>query len=43
MLMYLKWAALGPASLLMAVVGRVLAPVLPFFVKDDGYLPEEIS
>ena len=38
-MMYLKWAALGPLSLFMAVLGRVLAPVLPFFVQDDGYLP----
>lgn len=38
-MMYLKWAAIGPLSLFMAVLGRVLAPVLPFFVQDDGYLP----
>lgn len=38
--MYLKWAALCPLSLLMAIVGRLLAPVLPFFVQDDGYLPK---
>lgn len=43
MLMYLKWAALGPASFLMAVVGRLLAPVLPFFVQDDGFLPDWLS
>lgn len=38
-MMYLKWAALGPLSLFMAVLGRILAPVLPFFVEEDGYLP----
>lgn len=39
-MMYLKWAALGPLSFLMAIVGRLLAPVLPFFVQEDGYLPK---
>ena len=36
---YLRWFLCIPASLCMAVVGRLLAPVLPFFVQDDGYLP----
>lgn len=38
-MLYIKWLLLTPVSLVMAVVGRVLAPVLPFFVQDDGYLP----
>ena len=38
-MMFLKWAALGPLSFLMAILGRILAPILPFFVQDDGYLP----
>lgn len=29
-----------PVSALMAIVGRLLAPVLPFFVQKDGYLPK---
>lgn len=42
-MMYLKWAALGPLSLFMSILGRLLAPVLPFFVQDDGYLPDWLS
>lgn len=42
-MMYLKWAALGPLSLFMSILGRLLSPVLPFFVKDDGYLPDWLS
>ena len=38
-MVYLKWILLMPLSLLMAIVGRILAPILPFFVQDDGYLP----
>ena len=38
-MLYLKWLCLIPVSLVMAIVGRVLAPVLPFFVQADGYLP----
>lgn len=38
-MLYLKWVCLIPVSLVMAIVGRVLAPVLPFFVRADGYLP----
>ena len=36
-MMYLKWAALGPLSLFMSILARLLAPVLPFFVQGDGY------
>lgn len=35
----MKWIALIVPSLVMAIVGRIFAPVLPFFVKEDGYLP----
>lgn len=38
-MMYLHWALLIVPSLLMAIFGRILAPVLPFFVQPDGYLP----
>lgn len=41
--MYLKWLTCGPASLLMSIVGRLLSPVLPFFVQADGYLPDWLS
>lgn len=27
----------------MAIVGRLLAPVLPFFVQENGYLPDCLS
>ena len=39
-MIYLKWAALGPLSLFMSILGRLLSPVLPFFVQGDGYLPQ---
>lgn len=42
-MIYLKWALLIVPSLFMAVVGRLLAPVLPFFVRDDGFLPDWLS
>ena len=42
-MIYAKWAALMVPSFFMAVVGRLLAPVLPFFVRDDGYLPDWLS
>lgn len=34
-----KWAVRIPLDLLMAIVGRLVAPVLPFFVQENGYLP----
>lgn len=42
-MIFLKWALLIVPSLVMAVVGRLLAPVLPFFVQDDGFLPSWLS
>lgn len=39
-MMYLHWAILAPLSLLMAIVGRLLCPILPLFVEEDGYLPD---
>ena len=40
-MVYLKWLALMPASFIMAIVGRLLAPVLPFFVdKETHRLPK---
>ena len=39
-MVYLKWLALMPASFIMAIVGRLLAPILPFFVdKETHRLP----
>lgn len=38
-MIYLKWVLLMLPSFAMAIVGRLLAPILPFFVQDDGYLP----
>lgn len=35
----LKWAVRIPPDFLMAIVGRIIAPILPFFVQDNGYLP----
>lgn len=36
---YVKWVCLLPPTFFMAVVGRLLAPFMPFFVQEDGYLP----
>ncbi|WP_278455099.1 DUF7338 family protein [Sutterella wadsworthensis] len=43
LMLYVKWICLLPLSFVMAVVGRVLAPILPFFAKSDGYLPSWLS
>ena len=40
---YVRWMLCIPASLCMAVIGRILSPILPFFVEDDGYLPDWLS
>lgn len=43
-MVYLKWLALMPASFIMAIVGRLLAPILPFFVdKKTHRLPNWLS
>ena len=43
-MVYLKWLALMPASFIMAIVGRLLAPILPFFVdKETHRLPDWLS
>lgn len=39
-MVYLTWFLCLFPSALMEIVGRVLAPVLPFFVGSDGYLPK---
>ena len=39
-MVYLKWGLLMAPSFFMAVVGRLLAPFLPFFVDETGYLPK---
>ena len=38
-MVYLTWFLCLFPSALMEIVGRVLAPILPFFVQEDGYLP----
>ena len=43
LMLYVKWVCLLPLSFVMAVVGRGLAPILPFFAKSDGYLPSWLS
>ena len=43
-MIYLKWLALMPASFFMAIIGRLLAPILPFFVdKETHRLPRWLS
>jgi hypothetical protein len=43
-MVYVKWLALMPASLFMAIIGRLLAPILPFFVdKETHRLPRWLS
>lgn len=36
---YLIWSLYIFPSFVMAIVGRILAPFLPFFVQENGYLP----
>lgn len=38
--MYIHWAILAPISFFMAIFGRIISPILPFFVQSDGYLPK---
>ena len=38
-MVYAKWFFLIFPALIMDIVGRLLAPILPFFVQEDGYLP----
>lgn len=40
---YLKWFALLIPSYAMAIIGRLIAPILPLFVQEDGYLPKYLS
>lgn len=37
---YAKWVLLLIPSYLMAIIGRILAPILPFFASDTGWLPK---
>lgn len=37
---YLKWFLLLPLNIIMTVLGFVLAPVLPMFADDKGWLPK---
>ena len=38
-MVYLKWVLLMAPSFFMAIVGRLLAPFLPPFADEAGYLP----
>ena len=38
-MLYLKWAILSFPSVFMAVFGRIPCPILPFFVTENGHLP----
>ena len=42
-MIYAKWAALLVPSFFMAVVGRLLAPILPLFADAEGWLPTWLS
>lgn len=35
----LRWLIRIPLDLIMAIVGRLVAPILPFFVQENGFLP----
>lgn len=37
---FFRWFMLIIPSFLMEIVGRLLAPVLPFFANEDGWLPK---
>ena len=39
-MVYLKWAALIGPSFFMAILGRILAPILPLFADTEGWLPD---
>ena len=39
-MIYVKWAALIVPSLFMAILGRILAPILPLFADCEGWLPD---
>lgn len=41
-MIYVKWAAMLPVSILVTVLGIVLSPILPLFAKD-GWLPKWLS
>ena len=41
-MIYLKWVAMLPVSILVTVLGIVLSPILPLFAKD-GWLPKWLS
>ncbi len=41
-MMYLKWALMVPVSLLISLVCKILAPILPLFSKN-GWLPSWLS
>ena len=36
---YILWALMVPASIVITIIGLVLAPVLPFLASTDGWLP----
>ena len=40
---YLIWALLTFPSLIMAIAGRLLAPILPLFCNANGWLPDWLS
>ena len=42
-MVYVKWFVLIWPSLAMDVIGRLLAPVLPFFADESGWLPSWLS
>ena len=39
-MIYIKWFLLLPVSFFMSIFARLIAPILPFFAKDDGFLPD---
>lgn len=39
-MVYIKWAALIVPSFFMAILGRILAPILPLFADNEGWLPD---
>ena len=39
-MVYIKWAALIGPSFFMAILGRILAPILPLFADCEGWLPD---
>lgn len=42
-MIYLKWALYAPVSIFVAILFRLLAPIVALFCNEDGWLPDWLS